>query len=115
MLGTVLVIHAGSSGPSLVGRLLALRPVVGIGLISYSLYLWHWPVVVLARYRQGGDLGIVPTVALLALVIALSYLTYRYVETPLRRRRGKRFSNGQAVATATAAVVSGVALGLALS
>jgi len=115
VLGTVLVIHAGSSGPSVVGRLLSLRPMVGIGLISYSLYLWHWPVVVLARYRQGGDISVVTAVALLALVIALSYLTYRFVETPLRRRQGRGFSSRQATATATTAVVSGVALGLALS
>lgn len=114
VLGTLLVIHAGASGPSLVGRLLALRPMVGIGLISYSLYLWHWPVVVLARYRLGGDISIATALGLLALVFAFSHLTYRYVETPLRRRRGRPFTSGQAMATATAAVVSGVALGVAL-
>jgi peptidoglycan/LPS O-acetylase OafA/YrhL len=115
VLGTVLVIHAGSGGPSLAGQLLSLRPMVAVGLISYSLYLWHWPVVVLARYRQGGDLSVGTAVALLALTIGLSYLTYRYVEKPLRRRRGPGFSGRQAIGTATAAVVSGVALGLTLS
>ncbi len=115
VLGTLLVIHAGASGPSLVGRLLALRPVVGIGLISYSLYLWHWPVVVLARYRLGADVSIAAALGLLALVFALSYLTYRYVEMPFRRHRSKSFTGRQSVATATAAVVAGVALGIALS
>lgn len=49
-LGAALVIHAGSSGPSMVGNVLSWRPLVLIGLISYSLYLWHWPLLVFAKY-----------------------------------------------------------------
>ena len=45
-LGTALVIAAGRGGESLVARMLAWRPLALIGLISYSLYLWHWPVLV---------------------------------------------------------------------
>jgi len=45
--GSMLIIGAGEFGPSLVGRVLAWRPVVFVGLISYSLYLWHWPIIVL--------------------------------------------------------------------
>ena len=48
-LGAVLIIFAGEAGPTLVGHMLSLRPIVFIGLISYSLYLWHWP---LGRPRQ---------------------------------------------------------------
>ena len=44
-LGAALIIAGGEYGTSLVGRLLSLRPVVFLGLISYSLYLWHWPVL----------------------------------------------------------------------
>ena len=53
VLGAVAIIHAGASGSSLAGRLLQLQPVVYIGLISYSLYLWHWPLIVLIRYAMG--------------------------------------------------------------
>jgi peptidoglycan/LPS O-acetylase OafA/YrhL len=45
--GSALIIGAGEAGSSLVGALLSWRPLVFIGLISYSLYLWHWPVIVL--------------------------------------------------------------------
>ena len=48
-LGTALVIQAGIGGGSIVASLLSLRPVVFIGLISYSLYLWHWPIIVYTR------------------------------------------------------------------
>lgn len=47
--GAALVIGSGLSGPTFVKRLLSLRPVVFVGLISYSLYLWHWPVIVFQR------------------------------------------------------------------
>ena len=48
-IGSALLIHAGETGSSAVGRVLSWRPVVLIGLISYSLYLWHWPVILLHK------------------------------------------------------------------
>lgn len=50
-LGTALVIGAGTSGPSVISASLSWRPVVFVGLVSYSLYLWHWPVIVF--YQMG--------------------------------------------------------------
>src|SRR5262249_10913488 len=47
--GTALIIVAGRSGPSFVCRALSTKPIVFIGLISYSLYLWHWPLIVFQR------------------------------------------------------------------
>ena len=47
--GSALIIGAGESGSSLIGKILSWRPIVFIGLISYSLYLWHWPVIVLQQ------------------------------------------------------------------
>jgi peptidoglycan/LPS O-acetylase OafA/YrhL len=58
-------------------RLLALRPLPQIGLISYSLYLWHWPLIVLLR-------GL-PELLMLPLTFGLAYLSWRWIETPLRR------------------------------
>ena len=48
-IGSALIIWAGEGGSSLVGAVLSWRPVVFVGLISYSLYLWHWPVIVLRK------------------------------------------------------------------
>ncbi|MGN6516982.1 MAG: SGNH hydrolase domain-containing protein, partial [Rhizomicrobium sp.] len=61
-------------------------PVVFVGLISYSLYLWHWPVLVFTRIALNRELLPWETWACLALSVALAALSYRYVEQPLRRR-----------------------------
>ena len=67
-------------------RLLARRPMVGIGLLSYSWYLWHWPLMAFARICAGVE----PTSPLLLTVagiaLFLAYLSWRYVETPFRRQ-----------------------------
>jgi peptidoglycan/LPS O-acetylase OafA/YrhL len=60
-IGTALIIQAGESGSSIIGALLSWRPVVFIGLISYSLYLWHWPFIILH------DMGIIPLASFLPL------------------------------------------------
>lgn len=48
--GAALIIHSGASGVSYIRNALSIRPIVFVGLISYSLYLWHWPLIVL--YKQ---------------------------------------------------------------
>lgn len=83
-LGAALVIHTGAAG-TLVARLLSVRTLVFTGMISYSLYLWHWPVLVFAYYYTMAPLGAVETAAALAASVALAVLSWRYVETPLRR------------------------------
>ena len=68
------------------GRALAVRPLVGIGLISYSAYLWHQPLFALLRYRfaipSGGGAMLAAAVA----AFALAYLSWRFVEQPFRDR-----------------------------
>lgn len=85
VMGTCMVILWGSSG-TLTARLLSLSPFVGIGMISYSAYLWHQPVFAFARLRE----ELVPTelhMAFLSLLtIGLSYLSWRFVEQPARKR-----------------------------
>ncbi len=84
-LGAVLVIGAGCAAPVLgCGRLLGLAPMRAIGRISYSWYLWHWPLLVLAAPLLGHSLGLVGRLmaALLSAVLALA--TLRFVENPLR-------------------------------
>jgi len=98
--GAALVILAGSGGVRGLGHVLALRPMVLIGLISYSLYLWHWPVLAFYRYAYG-TVGALDGVVLFAVMVALSVLSYRLVEKPCRQLRwtfpramGQMFAGG---------------------
>jgi peptidoglycan/LPS O-acetylase OafA/YrhL len=84
-LGTVALISANSSKLTSLGRFLAAPPLVFVGLISYSLYLWHWPVLVFARHRFGMDLPPHVTIPALALSSVLAYFSWKFIETPLRR------------------------------
>lgn len=81
-LGAALLILAGSGDVR--SPLLTNRPMVFIGLISYSLYLWHWPLIAYLNYL---DIAITPLVGatLVAAAIALSWWSWRYVEIPFRR------------------------------
>ena len=83
--GTALVIYSGIGGETLIGRALSDRRIVAIGLISYSLYLWHWPILCFARYKTG-SLSILETLIAIAATFALAALSWRYVELPFRRR-----------------------------
>ncbi|MBO9714962.1 acyltransferase family protein [Sphingomonas sp.] len=79
--GLIAVVVALPGNPF--ARMLAWQPVVAIGLLSYSLYLWHWPVFVLFRWTSG--LGTLPLQLLaLAIAVGLAVLSYRLVEKPLR-------------------------------
>ena len=98
--GAGLIISAGESGKSVVYSALSWRPVVFVGLISYSLYLWHWPVLMIYR------MGIFSTSAWfeqhyggrfppdrfdhfaeIAISLILAVLSWRFVETPFRKGR----------------------------
>jgi len=71
---------------TLVGRSLSFRPVVWIGLISYSLYLWHWPVLVLFRhYANGAMPTVIEAAALGALCVGLAWVSWQFVERPFRK------------------------------
>jgi peptidoglycan/LPS O-acetylase OafA/YrhL len=84
VLGTVALIALVCARPaSFAARALETRPMVGIGKLSYSLYLWHWPVFVLFRWTSGLD-TLPLQLAALALSIGLSVASYLLVEQPLR-------------------------------
>lgn len=85
-MGAVLLIWANRGEPTAMGRLLSLHWVVWVGLISYSLYLWHWPVLVFSRYILH-SLTPALTVVALAASILLAWMSYRWIETPVRRCR----------------------------
>ncbi|MFW2831114.1 acyltransferase family protein [Sphingomonas sp. ID0503] len=82
--GAALLILTGASG-NLAGRLLSLKPAVFIGWISYSLYLWHWPVIVFAKIWLFVPLADpVAKVAEVTLSVLLATLSWRFVERPFR-------------------------------
>ena len=66
---------------------LATRPMVFLGLVSYSWYLWHWPILALARAYTLEDTGLARNLALAAVSLALAYASYRFVENPIRFNR----------------------------
>lgn len=88
-LGSALIIHCagGRDGVSWIGRLLSTAPFVWLGKISYSLYLWHWPLFAFAAYEWGSHLGVTTALVLIAASVVLSVLTYHYVEQPARTSR----------------------------
>lgn len=85
VMGTVLIIMYAAPG-TWVAQLLSLRLCVGIGLISYSAYLWHQPIFAFARIRVSVDPHPVLLGGLAVLSLVLAYLTWRFVEQPFRRR-----------------------------
>ncbi|MFB1487937.1 MULTISPECIES: acyltransferase family protein [unclassified Thiocapsa] len=87
-LGAALLIVAGQRRPSLIGRGLSWRPIVLIGLISYSLYLWHWPIFVFARHLMGPDLSLGVSLLLVSASLILALLSWRFIERPFRGRSG---------------------------
>lgn len=84
--GTALVIAYGPTG-TLVARLLGWKPLVAIGLISYSTYLWHQPLFAFARIRIFDGATPAMFTGLILLSLAIGYLSWRFVERPFRDRR----------------------------
>ena len=72
-------------GQSLVGRMLSNRAFVFVGLISYSLYLWHWPFIVFSKYYALRPLSGSERVAIIVISFLVATLSWRFVETPFRK------------------------------
>lgn len=83
--GTSLVIMCGvGEKQTLVTRFLSLRIIVFVGLISYSLYLWHWPILVFAQHYLLRPLEPAETTALVVLSIVVAVASWRFIEQPFR-------------------------------
>jgi peptidoglycan/LPS O-acetylase OafA/YrhL len=111
--GTALVVVSGCAAPRLgVGRVLAVGPVRAIGRLSYSWYLWHWPVLLLAPRLLGHPLGPAGSLAAVATAGGLAMLTVRLVEDPVRFAGPLRRSAARSLACggAVTAVAAGVGL-----
>lgn len=89
-IGTALLIAAGGPGESsVVTRMLAWTPLRFIGLISYSLYLWHWPILSFMHYTLGDDLTPSLRAAAMAACLLLSIASWRFIEMPVRHVGGR--------------------------
>lgn len=109
VLGTVAIILAGSGGmmPPGANRILGNQPMLFLGNISYSLYLWHWPLLVIPQLLAGGPLRLREKAVLAVAAVVLATLTYYFVEKPfqaLNVDRRKRLT--YAIALGTTAVLA---------
>ena len=116
-LGTALFIWASgvTTGNRLpqVAQLLAKRPVVFIGLISYSLYLWHWPLFAFSAYWALEPQPLTYRLGLAAAAFPLAILSWKFVETPFRKRHWCA-TKRQILATAAAGLVLVFSVGFAI-
>ncbi|MEJ7832665.1 MAG: acyltransferase family protein [Nocardioides sp.] len=86
--GTALLLWTGAGGlPTTVARGLAVTPLRVVGDWSYSLYLWHWPMLVLPELTLQRPLTLAEAAFQVVVTFALAYLTFHYVETPFRAHR----------------------------
>jgi peptidoglycan/LPS O-acetylase OafA/YrhL len=114
-LGAVLVIGAGCATPSQgCGQLLSTSPMRSVGRISYSWYLWHWPVLVLAPAVLGHPLGLTERIIAALLSAGLAWLTVRWLEDPLRFAPKIRNSAWRSLGLGAVATAIAVAVGLGL-
>jgi peptidoglycan/LPS O-acetylase OafA/YrhL len=126
-LATAVVVAVAAHPSSLLGRALGVAPMVWIGLRSYGIYLWHWPIIMLTRPDEDIPLdGAALATLQIGLTIGIAALSYRYVETPIRRgglralRDGLRrdtasFPRRARVAAASTCAVALVAVGIAVA
>lgn len=110
-LGAAAIIYSGTEGKTRISQLLSWQPIRFIGLISYSLYLWHWPLLVFGR--QLGFQGHLSVFVIFVLCFAISFVSWRFVEQPFRisstRAQNKKFVLGgicTMVVTSTLALMS---------
>jgi peptidoglycan/LPS O-acetylase OafA/YrhL len=111
VLGTAFII-AFAQQDTIVGKILSLKPLAGIGLISYSAYLWHQPVFVFARI-YGHKTELFYQFSMVALVTTiLAYLTWKYVEAPVRDQ--SKFSRRHIIILYSICSISFISLGAVL-
>lgn len=108
--GTALVLRGGDSANWAPDAVLRLAPFQWMGSRSYSAYLWHWPVLVIGAAAIGRDLTVAEGLVCVAMSIALSELSYRFVENPVRRERSLVGSRAFAMGAGLLLVTAGAGL-----
>ncbi|MBC7726685.1 MAG: acyltransferase [Microbacteriaceae bacterium] len=111
VLGTVLALVFIKPNTA-AGRLLTLRPVLWLGMISYSAYLWHQPLLAFARLAQVGMPSPAASAGVAALSLVLGHLSWRYVEAPFRT--GSRWSRRAIFVGSAVSTLAFIGIGAAL-
>ncbi len=117
VLGTAAIIAGGAAVPAAgAERLLGLSPFQWLGARSYSLYLWHWPLLVIAAERVGKtSLGLGSNLLLVAVAVGLSMVSFRFIEQPVRHSRLSRRTTFIAAGAAVGGTVTLLSLAIAAS
>jgi hypothetical protein len=85
IMGTMLLLISGIHSQTYVGRFLSFRGFVAVGLVSYSAYLWHWPILAFLRYSLV-EIDLFMTLLVVGATFGLATISYLFVETPLRKK-----------------------------
>lgn len=85
-LAAFFIVLSGSFAQTTVSKILSLPLLVKIGLISYPLYLWHWPMLVFMYYLNIKPTDTIPFIIFWVVIFALAYVSYHWLEMPIRRR-----------------------------
>jgi peptidoglycan/LPS O-acetylase OafA/YrhL len=115
VLGTALVIGAGCAATGAgAGGVLSIAPMRAVGRVSYSWYLWHWPVLLLMPYVLGHRAGLADRVAASIISAGLAVITLHLVENPARFAGRMRCSPGRSLALGGAVTAGAVCVGVTL-
>ena len=114
VLGTCCVLIGGDDVPRGPVRVLGHPFMQWVGQRSYSLYLWHWPALIIAEAHVGEELSVSQRLAVLSITIGLAELGHRFVENPVRRSRTLIDSTRRSLGVGGALVVIGLGSGVAL-
>jgi peptidoglycan/LPS O-acetylase OafA/YrhL len=87
VIGTAFLVLAGQHDSSPISRMLSLRPLVFVGLVSYSLYLWHWPIIVFSQYYLVRALTPAEKAAAVGLMTACAVISWWFIERPFRNKQ----------------------------
>ena len=111
VMGAALLLYAvhGTTELGMTGMLLRSRPMVFFGLISYSLYLWHWPLLAIDKATRAGPSPVEVRLLLCVVAVVLAWLSYRFVERPTRRADPGASNSRLVIAGLTASVALAVA------
>jgi peptidoglycan/LPS O-acetylase OafA/YrhL len=109
-LGAAMLIYSGTGGSTVVNRVLATSPAVFVGKISYPLYLWHFPLLAFGSYLSIDATSWTERSILVGAAVALSILSWKFVETPVRRA-GTFAQRAQVFTFAASLMAAFIALG----
>ena len=111
VVSSALLIWAGCGNPrTAIGRALSVRPMQWVGARSYSLYLWHWPILIIAAQYAGHRLSPGQNSGLLLAAVAASTITFRWVENPVRNSRVLKSRTGLTLALGVILILSTIAV-----